>query len=198
MRVSRARVAENRERVLQAAADLVARKGFAGVGVAETMAAAGLTHGGFYNHFASKDELQAQACAAAFRRARERVARIGGEQDALRRRAALENFIERYLSPQARDAEAAACPLAAFATDVSRESGPARESYAEGVRAFIDALAPAFAGPRAHDEAAALMASLVGALTLARSLRETDANLSGQILAAARARIVASLPPAGR
>lgn len=194
MRVSKARVAENRQRVLAAAADLFSRKGFAGVGVAETMAAAGLTHGGFYNHFGSKDELQAEACAAAFSRATERVARIGAKPDAASRRAALEKFILRYLSPEARDADSIACPLAAFATDVARESGPVRARYAEGVADFIDALASAFHGPQARAEAAALMSSLAGALTLARSLRETDPALSDEMLAASRARIIASLP----
>lgn len=86
MRVTREKVVENRERILQAAANLFAQ-GLHGVGVAETMAAAGLTHGGFYNHFASKEELQVEACALVFRQGAERVARIAARQDPAERRA---------------------------------------------------------------------------------------------------------------
>ncbi len=193
MRVTREKVVENRERILQAAADLFSRKGFTSVGVAETMAAAGLTHGGFYNHFASKEELQVEACALVFRQGAERVARIAARQDPAERRAALERFITRYLSPAARDAEAVSCPLAAFAVDVARAPRATQNAYAEGSRAFIDALAGAFDGPDAHARAAETIAALSGALTLARGLRACDLALSDEILAAARMRITAQL-----
>ncbi len=66
MRITKQRAAENRERVVDEAARLFREKGFDGVGVAELMAAAGLTHGGFYNHFGSKDEVEAAACGHMF------------------------------------------------------------------------------------------------------------------------------------
>ncbi|MDB5924847.1 MAG: TetR family transcriptional regulator, partial [Betaproteobacteria bacterium] len=70
MKVSREQAAENRERILDAAAQLFRERGFEGIGVADLMKAAGLTHGGFYGHFASKEDLMAQACARASTRSR--------------------------------------------------------------------------------------------------------------------------------
>ena len=86
MRVTKQRAAENRERVVEEAARLFRQKGFDGVGVAELMAAAGLTHGGFYNHFGSKDDVEAAALARVFERSVERiaaVAEVAGAEEAV-------------------------------------------------------------------------------------------------------------------
>ncbi len=78
MKVSREQAAQNRERILDAATRLFRERGFEGIGVADTMKAAGLTHGGFYGHFSSKEDLIAQACARAFSRSHQRWSRRAG------------------------------------------------------------------------------------------------------------------------
>jgi TetR/AcrR family transcriptional repressor of nem operon len=185
MRITKQRAAENRERVVAEAARLFREKGFDGVGVVELMAAAGLTHGGFYNHFDSKDEVEAAACASVFEKSVARVADIAADSDPTAREARLADYCERYVSTQARDAAAAACPMVAFASDVSRKSAPVRDAYARGLSAYLDAFAKAGGGGR--EEAIRTFAALVGALTLARSVAASDPTLSDEILAALRA-----------
>jgi len=179
MRITKQRAAENRERVLDEAARLFREKGFDGVGVAELMAAAGMTHGGFYNHFGSKDELEAAACARLFEKS---VARIAAVADAPE--AAFAAYRARYVSAEARDSSAANCPMVAFAGDVSRHGEAVREAYASGLRDYLQAFAKASGKPRAA--AIREFAALVGALTLARSVAASDAALSDEILAAAQ------------
>jgi TetR/AcrR family transcriptional repressor of nem operon len=184
MRITKERVAENRERVVAEAARLFRERGFDGVGVAELMAAAGLTHGGFYNHFDSKDEVEAAACASVFEKSVARVAAIAAEPDAAVREARFADYCERYVSPAARDAAAASCPMVAFAGDVSRQSEAVRAAYARGLADYLDAFAKACDAERA--EAIRAFAALVGALTLARSVAAANPELSDEILVAAR------------
>jgi TetR/AcrR family transcriptional repressor of nem operon len=183
MRVTKQRAAENRERVVDEAARLFREKGFDGVGVAELMAAAGLTHGGFYNHFGCKDDVEAAALGRIFERAIGRMTAIAEMEDAARARA-FAAYREHYVSVEARDSSAASCPMVAFAGDVSRQAEPVREAYATGLAAYLDAFVAASGLGRA--EALREFATLVGALTLARSAAGRDAELSGEILAAAR------------
>jgi TetR/AcrR family transcriptional regulator, transcriptional repressor for nem operon len=187
MRITKDQAAENRARVVGAAAGLFREKGFDAVGVAELMHAAGLTHGGFYNHFASKEELEAAACEQVFEKSVGNIQAIAGIEDRKARSQALTDYRRRYVSAKARDASAPTCPMTAFAGDVSRQSGPAREAYAAGLRAYLDAYVRA--GEDGRTQALAEFSTLVGALTLARSVGKTDAALSDEILAAARASI---------
>ena len=180
MRVTKQRAAENRERVVAEAARLFREKGFDGVGVAELMAAAGMTHGGFYNHFGSKDAVEAAALSHVFARAVARIEAVAESGDA----AAFAAYCERYVSPEARDATAASCPMVAFAGDVSRQSEAVRAAYAEGLADYLKAFAEASGEARA--EALRRFSMLVGALTLARSVARDDPALSQEILAAAR------------
>ncbi len=184
MRVTKQRAAENRERVVDEAARLFREKGFDGVGVAELMAAAGLTHGGFYNHFGSKDDVEAAALGRVFERAVGRITAIAQTEDAEERSRAFAAYCERYVSVEARDASAASCPMVAFAGDVSRQAGPVREAYAEGLAAYLEAFVKASGLSR--PEALRQFATLVGALTLARSAAGRDTTLSQEILAAAK------------
>ena len=105
MRVSREQMKEHRERVLAAAAELFRERGLAGVGVAEIMEAAGMTHGGFYRHFDSKDDLAAEACGRAFDDALERLER---------KRADLARYTDSYLTERHRDQPGGGCPIACF------------------------------------------------------------------------------------
>ena len=179
VRISKQRAAENRDRVVASAARLFRERGFEGVSVAELMASAGLTHGGFYNHFETKAEVEAAALALVFEAS---VARIAAVADDSQRERAFADYCAAYVSPKARDATAAACPMVAFAADVSRQSAPVRSAYAEGLGAYLDAFARGAGADRA--EAIRRFAPLVGALTLARSVAATAPGLSDEILAA--------------
>src|SRR5271169_1247756 len=181
MRLTKERVAENKARVIETAARLFREKGFEAVGVADLMHAAGLTHGGFYNHFDSKDELAAEACAWIFEGAVEMMERMAAIEDASERAAAIENYERRYLSGKARDAPAARCPMVALGTDVSRQHGPVRDAYAAGLRRYLDAFTRALGGAGAsrrkvarREKAIATLSMLAGALSLARSVAEAD------------------------
>ncbi|HEY0503465.1 MAG TPA: TetR/AcrR family transcriptional regulator, partial [Lysobacter sp.] len=159
---------KTRERVLRAAARAIRGEGPQRVGVAGVMREAGLTHGGFYAHFASKDELVAAAIAQMFDDALAFWDRIAhGRFDA----EALRAYIDGYLSMVHRDAPARGCPIASLASDLPRLSDDARAAFAAGTQRLADALAQplrrlghADAGPLARS----LLAELVGALALAR------------------------------
>ncbi len=174
-------------------------KGFDGASVADLMRAAGLTHGGFYNHFESKDELEAVACAQVFGNSVAGVDAVAGIADPAERAQALDAYKRRYVSKMARDAAAARCPIVAFAGDVSRQPRSVREEYASGLRRYLDAFARASAGDKtggrrqesARRRAIAQFAALAGALTLARSVADADPALSDEILEAA----IAALNP---
>src|SRR5579863_7897622 len=101
MRITKQQAEENRARVVATAARLFREKGFEGVAVADLMHAAGLTHGGFYNHFESKDELAAEACARIFEGAVAAVERIAAIENASERAAALDTYKRGYLSQRA-------------------------------------------------------------------------------------------------
>src|SRR5271170_2549103 len=118
-RVSREQFISNRTAITEASARLLRERGIKGLSVSELMAAAGLTHGGFYGHFASKDALAAEACSLAFEHSAERWKnRVAGNADADSARAAL---VEGYLTPKSRSSPGTSCPAAALAGDVARE-----------------------------------------------------------------------------
>ncbi|MBU3063666.1 TetR/AcrR family transcriptional regulator [Nocardia sp. NEAU-G5] len=185
-RSSRAQAEVHRKEVLDAASALVRREGVGGVTVPEVMAAAGLTHGGFYRHFKSKEDLVAQACSAANaekEREREQIRAAGPDEPAARR-----VFIERYLSTPHRDTPGQGCGIAALAGDVARaEPGsPLREAYLDGVHGILDDLAKFDenrSGGADRDHLVEL-AVLAGALMLSRAT--ADDELSERILAAAK------------
>ncbi|PZX26037.1 putative transcriptional regulator, TetR family [Cupriavidus phytorum] len=193
-RASREQTDKNREAIEQASSRLFRERGLNGVSVAELMAGAGLTHGGFYGHFASKDALAAQACKRAFEestaRWERRLARAGGD-----RKAMLANLVEPYLTTAHCANPGVGCAAAALAVDVAREPAgkPVRQAYAEGLRTMIDGMAQTVASDdpqERHDQALVRMALLVGALTLARAT-EGD-PLSDEMLNAVRAHLLDS------
>jgi TetR/AcrR family transcriptional regulator, transcriptional repressor for nem operon len=183
-RVCRAETAKNRTAIRQASSRLFREQGLR-ASVSDVMSAAGLTHGGFYGHFGSKDELAAEACAAAFA---ESVARwrkrIGGAADPAAARTAL---IDGYLAAQKRPAIGSGCPIAALATDVARESPgkPVRSVFHAGLEQLIEILTQVEPQPgrAARTQALTELSTLVGAMVLARA---TDATpLSDELLHAA-------------
>jgi TetR/AcrR family transcriptional repressor of nem operon len=198
MRITRRQADSNKTRVVETAAGLLREKGFDRVSVADLMHAAGLTHGGFYNHFESKDDLEAAACAHVFDQSVAAVEAIAAMAEPGERAQAFDAYKRNYVSKKGRDASAARCPMVAFAGDVSRQSPAIREEYASGLHRYLDAFERAAAGRKsgrrkdARRQAIAQLAALAGALTLARSVAEADPALSDEILEAA----VAALGPA--
>lgn len=194
-RVSREQADNHRLAIEDASARLFREQGLK-VSVSDLMAAAGLTHGGFYGHFESKDALAAVACARAFEQSAERWRkRVAGKPD---RAAAMTALVEGYLSPQSRNTLGSGCPAAALAGDVAREPSdkPIHEAYVAGVkRQLAMLLSLQDSGDEEVDrgEALAQFSTLVGALVLARATRGDP--LSGEFLDAARARLVPAAQP---
>ena len=177
MRVTREKAAENRQRIVDTAARLFRDRGFDGIGVDAIMKGAGLTHGGFYGHFVSKDALAAEAVTRALDR---NAARQGGL-------ASLAETVSDYLSERHRADRANGCIVAALAADCGRQGPAVRKSLTAGVRAQIGRLATLLGRgtPAARRRRAiATYAGMVGALTLARAVDDPD--LSREILSAAR------------
>jgi TetR/AcrR family transcriptional regulator, transcriptional repressor for nem operon len=177
MRVSRQQAAENRQRIVEAAARLFRDDGFAGVGVDAIMKEAELTHGGFYGHFASKEALMAEALTHALGRSMAWQDQFGSPSE----------LATGYLSDRHRADRANGCAVAALGADVARQSPALRKALTGGVRQQIDRIVSLQkrgtpAARRRH--AIATYAGMVGALTLARAVG--DPALAREILAAAR------------
>jgi len=169
MRVSREKAATNRERIIDAAGALFRAKGFGGIGVADIMKAAGLTHGGFYGHFASKDDLVAQASKRTMTRAAANWAKVVAAEP----EQPFAALLKHYLSPQHRDDPGRGCAFAALGNDAARSGKVVRKAFAEGLEALINILAQSIPGrskAARRRKAVAAMAALVGALTLARAV----------------------------
>jgi len=195
-RVSRAQARSHREAITDASARLFKEHGIKSVSVADLMGAAGLTHGGFYGHFESKDALAGIAVEHAFAQSVERWRqRVETPAAPTVHRAAL---VEAYLSAQSVRNAATGCPTVALAGDVAREpaQAPIRAAYAEGVEGLLRILASVEqAGSAEADRRAALVdyATMVGAALLARATAGTP--LSAQVLAAARERLLPGSGP---
>jgi TetR/AcrR family transcriptional repressor of nem operon len=189
MRVSREQAAANRERVIDTASELFRSKGFMGIGVADIMKAAELTHGGFYGHFASKDDLIAQAS----RRSMERAARNWKKLADEARSDAFATLLTRYLSSRHRDDPGRGCAFAALSGDAARCSKPVREAFAEGLEPLIDVLSGIVGGRTKavrRRKAIAALSELIGALILSRAVG--DPALSDEILDAGRRELLAA------
>jgi TetR/AcrR family transcriptional repressor of nem operon len=179
MKVSREQVAENRQRILDAAAKLFRERGFESVTVAEVMSAAGLTHGGFYGHFESKDALIEAA-----------MARLTG-QPPQGGELTLKNpghYADAYLSRQHRDNVGSGCPFAALGTEASRATKEVRHTLTQSLRSQIETLSTSLPGATPADRrrnAIAYLSTTVGGMMLARLV--DDDSFSDEILASARA-----------
>ena len=189
MRVSRQKAAENRERIIDAAGALFRSKGFGGIGVADIMKAADLTHGGFYGHFASKDDLAALACRKATAQAADNWQQTAAKvpDDAY---AAL---LMRYLQPSHRDKPGQGCVFAALGADAARSDPVVQHAFADGLKPLIDLLAKSAPGrfkAERRRKGVAAMAGLVGALLLARAVGKGE--LSDEILEATRRELLAA------
>lgn len=190
MKVTREQAVQNRDRVLDVAARLFRERGFDGIGVADLMKSAGLTHGGFYGQFGSKEALMTEACARSFDSTLETLTKLG-EQATNNPLAAV---MQAYLSPQHRDNPGAGCVIASLGAEASRQGGSLRRAVTDGTRAMLDlftSFAPGRSKAAKRERAVVAYASMVGALVLARAV--DDEALSDEILQA----VVTALPGAG-
>jgi TetR/AcrR family transcriptional repressor of nem operon len=174
---------KTRQKILTEAAAAIRAKGPEGVGVAALMKRAGLTHGGFYAHFGSKEALVSEAIALMFEQAAARFDRPRAKAEP---RAALSAYLAFYLSARHRDARDSGCPVAALSTDIGRLEPDARERFGKGIATLTRWLDEALAALGGAEEGAgaSMLAEMVGALTLSRAV--SDPAQSDAILARSR------------
>ena len=195
MRYGEDHKAETRARVVKAAANAMRRLGPDRVSVAEVMGEAGLTHGGFYAHFPSKDALVGAAVEAAFGQSRRRLTRMAqGLDDA----GLLSGLVDFYVSSEHRAVPERGCPIALLSSDIPRQGAPARAAFDTGVEGLIGLIASRLQVGEPDTRrglAGSLLAEMAGAVALARAV--SDPELSDRLLAESRSRIKArmGLPP---
>jgi TetR/AcrR family transcriptional repressor of nem operon len=180
MRVSREKATENRERILAAASRLFRERGIDAAGVDDVTRAAGLTHGGFYGHFASKEALAAEAVERAMAASAKRWRKL---RDVAPAEEALNTLLTGYLSAKHRDSRGRGCPLSALCSEVARQPASVRRSFTKGLMEMLNMLEELLpyeepANRRSH--AILTLGALVGAITMARAVE--DAELSNLIL----------------
>ncbi len=175
------------ERIVQVAAKRFREAGLEGVGVADVMKEAGLTVGGFYRHFDSRDALVAEAIEAAFKASRAQL-------DAAAPAPSLEALLNAYLSEAHRDAPGTGCALAALAGDVGRSGAQPRSLYTGQVQRSLAAMTARF-GDTADSRGRAILtlSAMLGALSLSRAV--SDPVLSREILDSVRTALIAAAPP---
>jgi len=190
MRVTRQQATENRNRVLHLASRRFRERGLGGVGVADLMREAGLTHGGFYKQFDSKDSLAAEACAAAI------AENLAGYQELAKKdpRHVLSHVITAAISDLHRNSPGQGCLLAAAGADISRSNTSIRRGVTDGVRKIIDFLSglmPGRSKKQARRKAITTYATVVGSLVVARAVDDPD--FAREILTATRESLLHSL-----
>ena len=160
------------ERIVSVAARAIRRSGYDGTGVADIMKEAGLTHGAFYAHFASREAMLAEAasraCAESAALAADVVARVPPEQ-------ALASMLRTYLSREHLEQIESGCPLAALGSETPRQAPEVRRATTRHIKETIDLVArqlPDWGQPSAHDRALVTVAAMVGTLLLARAVDE--------------------------
>jgi TetR/AcrR family transcriptional regulator, transcriptional repressor for nem operon len=175
MKISKAQAKEHRERVIGAASELFRVKGFDAVAVDDLMKAAGFTRGGFYNHFGSKEALAAEAL-------RDAWTEMAEQREQARD---MSHLLKRYLSRAARQAPGKACPAAALAGDVGRQSDAVKAVFADGLEGMIRSIEDGLpAGAvSARERAINLVTRMVGALMLSRAVPD-DSALADELLKA--------------
>ena len=175
MRYPAEETAAKHERIVQEASRLFRERGFGNVSVAEVMKAAGLTHGAFYAHFGSKEELEAAAVAYGQKVSLGRAERSEGEK----RKGPY--AAERYLSPWHRDNPGDGCTMAALGAEVARSNPELKAAFEEGLEEIISASG----GDR--EEAMFRLAAMIGGVVLSRAVR--DSRLSDEILDSVREKL---------
>jgi TetR/AcrR family transcriptional repressor of nem operon len=180
MRKSKQEAAATRQRIIKAAAAAFRKNGIAATGLSDLMADAGLTHGGFYRHFDSKDQIVAQACTAAVDALVEQLAAAASGKSP---KQGLRTIVENYLSFAHRDEPADGCPLAALGSEMARADERTRAAATQAFLKLVGVIAAQFGKTRpdvARRRALVAAATMIGALTMSRIV--TDSELSATIL----------------
>ncbi|CAH0444482.1 TetR/AcrR family transcriptional regulator [Ralstonia pseudosolanacearum] len=187
MKVTKAQAQANRARVVETASTLFRERGYDGIGVADLMAAAGLTHGGFYKQFGSKADLMAESAACGIAKTAELTTGVD-----------MSEFVRLYLSREHRDSRSTGCTLAALGGDAARQPESVRTIFAAGIERQLAALS---VGCQQVDSAEAggaraqsldILAHAVGALVMSRACPD-DSPLADEILSVCRDSILALL-----
>ena len=168
MRKSKQEALRTRERIVAAASAEFRQHGIVATGLADLMASAGLTHGGFYKHFQSKDELIAEAASAAIATSTEAMKTVGSERPGVE---GLKKVVAKYLAADHRDDPGEGCPFAALGAELARCEEKTRDAATQGLRDYVGVLASHLDSPNpgeAKNRAMAIFATMVGALILAR------------------------------
>src|SRR5467141_4178532 len=192
MKLTKQQAKTNRDAILGTAQRLFRERGFEGVGVADLMREAGFTHGGFYNHFSSKEALAREACGEALSKANAALADSlqQGKGNPWRR------YLGEYLSKEHRDDPGSGCTLGALSADAARQGPELQAGFAEAIEQVIGIVAEHLAQappaePRASARARAVqqLSEMIGALVLSRAVAGADPRLSQEILSANRRRL---------
>ncbi|MFZ6677594.1 TetR/AcrR family transcriptional regulator [Undibacterium sp. Tian12W] len=189
---SKAEKAENHERIVKIAAARFREAGIEGIGVADLMKDAGMTHGGFYRHFASREELVAEAVACALQDGGKTVAALANSKQS--RHILFAALVDAYLSVAHRDGLASSCAVTTLAGDVARSNDKARSAYTDQVSLYLKVLGDLIASEKSTSKRTAAitaLATLVGAVSMARAVNDTA--LSEEILASAANQLKALL-----
>jgi TetR/AcrR family transcriptional regulator, transcriptional repressor for nem operon len=182
-RTAPSRKEASHERIVDAAARAIRRSGYGGTAVADIMKDAGLTHGGFYAHFASREAMLAEA---ADRAGAESVAALTRVVAAAPPREALQALLRAYLSKAHVEGAETGCPLAALGSEMPRQAPEVRRAATRRIKEMIDLVgrqSPDWGQPGAHEHALVTVATMVGALLLARAV--DDPRLSDALRDAA-------------
>lgn len=182
MRLTKDKAASNRQQIVEAAARLFRARGLDKVSLTDVMQEAGFTHGGFYNHFSSKEELAAEAIACAFKEFTGNLAAMLSATDAPD--AAFASAIAGYLAPAHRDAAGGGCPTAGLLVDAARGGEKVQAAFADGIETYLHLFAERLGGDNAEAKrhAMVMLSGMVGALAISRAVKEARPALSAEIL----------------
>jgi TetR/AcrR family transcriptional repressor of nem operon len=191
MRKSKAETAKTRQRIVESASAQFLSHGITEAGLARLMRAAGLTHGGFYRHFASKDQLVAEACSQAVRSL---SSGLKSQIDGKPPDQALPLLLAKYVSRSHRDQPASGCVLAALGSELARADTATREAATEGFLRLSHLIAAQLKNmptKKAELQSMAIAAAMIGAITVARIV--PDSRISNSILVGTRDHILKSV-----
>jgi TetR/AcrR family transcriptional repressor of nem operon len=184
VRKSRQEAAQTRQRIVESASVEFRRRGIAGTGLADLMAAAGMTHGGFYKHFESKEQVVEESVALA---TETMLASMQASLSAAPGSRGLRTVMADYLSTAYRDDSSEGCPFVTLGSEMARSSEAVREAATAGFLQIVDMLAGQFedlSPAAARKEAMLMFSTMIGAMTMARVV--TDPRLSATLLQQAR------------
>ncbi|MDR6632599.1 TetR/AcrR family transcriptional repressor of nem operon [Phyllobacterium sp. 1468] len=187
MKVTREKFAQNRQKIIGVAGDLLRNKGFSAIGVAEVMKGAGLTHGGFYRHFESKDNLAYEAVKALFSKTEDMWKTVVKNSPD----APLEALLDHYLSDRNLNEPSGPCVFTTLTQEVSRQGPAMREAFSASLKelaAILEEIVDGTTADERHQHALSTLTGMMGAVTLARATEDPD--LAKMLLSAARQKLL--------